>query len=454
MKPRLFYWLVCIGFILFAGEVYLFSAPKNVDALFAHAFNNNDHESVEQVPVAADTAAVHENVSEKPGPVALPVAVAQPQVVLQPQLKPNVESQQEKEPTATPTPIPGTNSEIKQVTVSKTLKLPDLAQDTRDYPRIPATTFPETKDGKPLQFIVFAFDGSGALSSWDQTYLFAQDMRKKVSHFSFTYFINPVYLLTSANKDVYMSPDGVIGASAIGFGGSEDSIKTRITDINRAIHDGHDVESHAVGHWNGSKFSSEQWNHELESFNKLVFGMGALYPGYNIELNPKDLIGFRAPELGTDDHMYTTLHDLGYKYDTSKVQIHPAWPRKDSNGIWEFPLDVISRGTSGKNVLAMDFNFYFVQTNAKSTAHRGTSDWNHLYQETFLSYQNYFQSHYDGGRAPVYMANHFGFWNDGVYWEVMKQVAQDECTKPDVFCGSYKDLYDYMELHPELEGVK
>jgi peptidoglycan/xylan/chitin deacetylase (PgdA/CDA1 family) len=450
MSSKLFYWLACIGLMLFAGEMYLFSIPKNGDAIFAYAFNTIQKDG-EQIPVIVDEPSAHENVSDQPksdiSKPEQPKQAQQPASVSTPAVIPEIVLEQE------PQEVPKTEIP-KQNSTSGDLKLPQLTQDTQEYPRIQPTVFPKPTGEKPLQFIVFAFDGSGLLSSWDQTYDFAREMRKSVGHFSFTFFINPVYLLTSENKNVYTSPDGVVGASAIGFGGSAGSIKTRISDINRAIHDGHDIESHAVGHWDGSKFSGDQWNHELESFNKLVFGMNDLYLGYSIELNPKDLIGFRAPELATDSAMYTVLNNLGYKYDTSKVQIHPAWPTKELHGIWEFPLDVILRGASGKNVLAMDYNFYFVQTNAKSILHKGTPEWNRYYQETLSSYENYFQSHYETSRAPVYMANHFGFWNDGLYWEVMKQIAREECQKPDVFCGSYRDLYNYMELHPELEGIK
>lgn len=334
-----------------------------------------------------------------------------------------------------------------------TLVLPPLVKQTKEYPiRKPREEFPQPTTGEALQFVVFAFDGSSSLESWKQTLSFATEMRNTVPNFSYTYFINPVYLLTGSNRNIYMSPEGKAGSSAIGFGGSTENVQKRIMFINQALEEGHNIESHAVGHWNGKSFSKEQWAHELESFNRIFFGTNALYPGYEIHMNPKNLVGFRAPELGVNSVLYETLHGIGYQYDTSRTQYKPVWPKKESNGLWQFPLDVIKLGSTNRNILAMDYNFYYTQTGAKSTTKKDTPEWEALHKETLESYMNYFQSRYYGNRAPIYIANHFGLWNDGVYWETMKDVAKNVCTLPDVWCGSYRDLMDYMNLHPELSG--
>ena len=41
--------------------------------------------------------------------------------------------------------------------------------------------------------------------------------------------------------------------------------------------------------------------------------------------------------------------------------------------------------------------------------------------------------------------NHFSQWNDGIYWEAMKEFARKVCDLPNVRCSTFSDLVKYME---------
>ncbi len=58
---------------------------------------------------------------------------------------------------------------------------------------------------------------------------------------------------------------------------------------------------------------------------------------------------------------------------------------------------------------------------------------------------SYFRKEYNGSRAPINIGHHFSMWNDGVYWEALKDFAQEVCGKENVSCTSYAKLVDYLD---------
>ncbi len=64
-----------------------------------------------------------------------------------------------------------------------------------------ATTTPE---GKPYQYVNFAFDGSRSIGDWKKTLDFAKSMKNAGTEIHFTYFINAIYLVPEIHKDIYV----------------------------------------------------------------------------------------------------------------------------------------------------------------------------------------------------------------------------------------------------------
>ncbi len=299
------------------------------------------------------------------------------------------------------------------------------------------------------QFVVLAFDGSRSLAMWDKTLTFAEEMKAKGYPIHYTYFLNAVYFLDPPNYKIYQAPHEKAGVSNIGFATSKSDVLARIAQINRAIKDGHDIGSHNAGHFNGTHWTYDEWVGQFKLFNSIMFNLKERDPEYQLNLQANQVTGFRAPELGVNPDMYKALKDMGFTYDTSKVGKPTDWPTKDKYGLWQFSLPTIYvkdiHTQKNKLTIGMDYNFYVQQSGAKDRLKRGTSLWNTAYENTLLGYKEYFYKNYNGNHAPVYVANHFSYWNDGLYWQVMQDFASEVCVLKDVRCVSFKELEQYME---------
>jgi hypothetical protein len=300
----------------------------------------------------------------------------------------------------------------------------------------------------PPQYVLLAFDGSLNTAFWEESLAFAKATTDAGKPMKFTYFISGTYFIPDALKadhaKGYLAPHGLgWGKSAIGWGGTADVIKGRVDWVDRAATEGHEIASHANGHFDGTQWTYGDWKSEFDQFNSIFFGERAVKKLSNTALT--DIVGFRAPLLGQGPGLYQVLNERSYTYDTSKTSAPTYWPQKNGN-VWNFPLAELRIVGSGKKTLSMDYNFYYSQS-------RGVADPDHagLYRkQMFDTYMAYFKGNYYGNRAPVHIGHHFSKWNGGAYWAAMQDFAKEVCGKPDVKCVTYKELAKYMEsLTPE-----
>lgn len=299
---------------------------------------------------------------------------------------------------------------------------------------------------RPPQYVLLAFDGSLSLNMWKETLDFARENQLK-----FTYFISGVYFLLNSNKKQYIEPTHGAGKSAIGFGGkSAEDIHHRVEWVNTAYDEGNEIASHANGHFDGGKWTLEQWESEIDQFYNLIFDVFynngifsfSFFKPYHFG---KDQIrGFRAPLLGQNPAMYESLHRRAYTYDTSKVSGPTYWPEK-IRGIWNFPLAEVRIAGTAKKTLTMDYNFYYAHSNGKPDP----ANFSQYKKEMTDTYLTYFFNNYYGNRAPVHIGHHFSKWNGGAYWEAMKEFAHEICGLPEVKCVTYAELNAFMESLPE-----
>lgn len=317
----------------------------------------------------------------------------------------------------------------------------------------PASTTP--------QYVMLAFDGSKSLDLWQQTRDFAAAMNASGTPVHFTYFINAVYFMTRDQANIYQGPHQPRGFTPIGFSDSRADVVARIRQVNAAIAEGHEIGSHAVGHFSGANWSVADWRQEFNAFNNILFyqadtllpppafsSASARQGTTRLALTPSLIHGFRAPELGVSPALYPTLKEFGFTYDVSGVGEATAWPTKDAYGIWHIPLATIELGPNKTPVLAMDYNLWAVQTQNKNILHRGTSEWEAAKKEVVDAFMAYFYLNYKGNRAPVVMGNHFSQWNDGLYWEAMKDFARRVCGLPETHCTTYSDYVRYLDTLP------
>lgn len=131
---------------------------------------------------------------------------------------------------------------------------------------------------------------------------------------------------------------------------------------------------------------------------------------------------YDAPELGQSSGLYQVLAEDQFRYDTSKVANENYWPQQE-NGIWNFPLGQLKTALTRKNVVLMDYNFYYVHSRPRPNSSRAK-----FYEEDmFKTYMNYFQQNYQENRAPVHIGHHFSAWNSGAYWNAMFRFAEAVC---------------------------
>ncbi len=289
---------------------------------------------------------------------------------------------------------------------------------------------------RPPQFVLLAFDGSLNLDFWQESRAFAKSPKGKNA--KFTYFISGTYFVPDARKTTYQAPRQAAGKSAIGFGGTADAIALRYGQLKLARDEGHEIASHANGHYDGTAWNAAEWKSEFDQFDSLIFGSAANTSG----IKAADIKGFRAPLLGAGPALFTTLAARGYGYDTSRTAAPDYWPKK-LGGVWNFPLAQLRIVGSGKRTLSMDYNFYYTQSN-------GTPDPGKAAQyekEMYDTYMAYFQANYTGNRAPVHIGHHFSKWNGGAYWNAMRRFTERVCGLPEVRCVTNTELQKFVDTN-------
>lgn len=302
---------------------------------------------------------------------------------------------------------------------------------------------------RPPQFVLLAFDGSLSHEMWKQTRQFAAEMKGQGKDVRFTYFISGVYYLAHKNRGQYLAPGYGAGRSHIGWGKDDADLLGRFEHTNQAFLEGHEIASHANGHFDGSKWTEEQWTSEFEQFYDFLFGffrnnalthVREFAKGWSF--TKENVIGFRAPLLGYSPGLWTTLKKFNFRYDTSRVAAATYWPEKmRDGGYWNFPLASLRVAGSGKRTLSMDYNFYVAQSGGKPDLANAA-----LYEEqTLQTYLQYFDLNYNGNRAPIDIGHHFSLWNDGAYWKALKRFAAAVCGLPEVRCVTYTELADFMD---------
>lgn len=297
--------------------------------------------------------------------------------------------------------------------------------------------------GVPPQFVLLAFDGSQSLDAWQKSRQFSECMEEKGVDVRFTYFISGVYFVTRSDRALYKPPGNRrAGSSDIGWAKSAEKIGLRLEQVNLAYGEGHEIASHAVGHFDGSKWSESDWNREFDYFDKFIFSAHEIndLPGF-LAFERSAIQGFRAPLLGNSKGLYETLRKRGFRYDTSKTARSNYWPEKQ-NEVWNFPLASLTSAFSGKSVLSMDYNFYYLHSRAKPNS----ANAKRYEEDTLQTYIKYFESNYYGNRAPIHIGHHFSAWNKGAYWKAMLRFAEKVCGLPQVQCVTYSELADFMDL--------
>ena len=202
---------------------------------------------------------------------------------------------------------------------------------------------------RPPQFIVMAFDNCTELERWQELTDFAAELNKGGARIHFTFFVSASNFIADASRNIYEGPHQRRGYSRISFGGTPEQIRKRVEYVNALYRSGHEIASHAVGHFNGRSWSAADWEKEFRAFGQILKNVGPNngLPGSKFAFAVTDVIGFRAPYLAKGAALYSTLKAHGFRYDTSGVGQADAWPEK-IDGLWRFNLAMLRiQGSAG-----------------------------------------------------------------------------------------------------------
>src|SRR5215813_6821289 len=148
---------------------------------------------------------------------------------------------------------------------------------------------------RPPQFVVMAFDNCTELDRWQELVDFAAGMNQDGERVHFTFFLSGINLLADASRMLYEGPRARRGYSRINFGGSAGDVRKRVDYLNALNAGGHEIASHAVGHFNGASWSAAEWTREFRSFNDILDNVGthnALPEGAALAFAHTRVVGF------------------------------------------------------------------------------------------------------------------------------------------------------------------
>jgi hypothetical protein len=293
---------------------------------------------------------------------------------------------------------------------------------------------------KRKQLVIVSFDGAHDNLLWEKSRAMA---KRTGAHF--TYFLSCTFLFPKSERAQYQAPHEKRGRSNVGFAPDKEDTILRLGEIWLAKLEGHDIGSHACGHFDGGKWSAEDWKAEFTIFRQALktawqsAGVGEREPAGWQDFAEKGIKGFRAPYLSAGNGLVKALEADGFTYDASLVTKGPAMPVA-SGEIQRFGLPLIPEGTAQRPVIAMDYNLY--------VRHSGGFDRPNMAAEfterTYQAFRAAFDKQYQGKRIPLEIGFHFTLMNGGVYWNALERFAGEVCVKADVECISYRD---YVARH-------
>jgi peptidoglycan/xylan/chitin deacetylase (PgdA/CDA1 family) len=253
--------------------------------------------------------------------------------------------------------------------------------------------------------IVASFDGGESFARWDDTLAFARENNVK-----FTYFVSGVQFVPDADRKTYLYPPDPQkkGQSIIGFGGKKEEVENRIAVVKEAVAEGHDVQCHLNGHFTGLRWDEAAWRLEFSQFQTFTRFLPA--PARHV----------RFPMLAYGPSAYPALAEAGYAgifsvdKEDFKTFRRVSVPRPDGAvaTLYEFPIPYTILG--GFKLMFMDYNFYVADKSQGRAPQECRERMVKLYLEEAEKCLKQ--------RRPFFISHHFTHWQNGAYWEAMKET--------------------------------
>lgn len=289
------------------------------------------------------------------------------------------------------------------------------------------------EETKPKQLVIISFDGAHDNKLWERSRKLA---KKTGAHF--TYFLSCTYLINPVDRHAYEAPHEKAGASATGWAQSVPEIQARLGHIWQAHLGGHEIGSHACGHFDGKDWTKAEWKQEFRAFDKALLDawksndFGTLEPAGWADFVKTDIKGFRAPYLSSGPGLVAALKSKGFTYDASLISKGPA-KMESEDGLLRFALPRIPEGPDERLVIGMDYNLFVRHSGGLNSPGRADI----FAARTLDAFRAAFKRQYNGDRVPLQLGFHFVEMNGGAYWNALDAFLTETCGKRDVACVSY-----------------
>ncbi len=315
-----------------------------------------------------------------------------------------------------------------------------------------ALALPAHAAEKPEQLVIVSFDGAHDNAQWVKSRSMAT---RTGAHF--TYFLSCTFLKRwgSPEQEAYRAPHHGAGKSATGFAQTDREIRIRLDHIWNAHLEGHEIASHACGHFDGSGWSKADWMQEFAAFRQAlldgwrVAGIPQREPAGWKDFVTQGIIGFRAPYLALGEALPEAVRAAGFAYDASLVSHRPSLPLMD-RGLPRFGLPRIPEGPAGKPVIAMDYNLYARHSKTREEPARAAE----FEARSLDAFRAAFEREYNGKRMPLELGFHFVEMNGGAYWHALDRFLTETCRKPGVACVSYAEALGRLKSRLPIEKAE
>ncbi|MCO5160120.1 MAG: polysaccharide deacetylase [Mesorhizobium sp.] len=291
------------------------------------------------------------------------------------------------------------------------------------------------------QYMIVSFDGAKDNALWERSLKLADETGAR-----FTYFLSCVYFIPTESRSGYKAPGMRAGRSNVGFGDSPADVQVRLGHVWAAYQSGHEIASHACGHFDGKDWSQADWAAEFRTFGRVMSAAwtasGAEAPAGWDGFVRRGIKGFRVPYLSTSAGLAPALAEAGFAYDASGVSRGPQAPHRQG-AMTEFALPMIPEGPNGRRIIAMDYNLFVRHSGGFERA----SQADEFAERSYRAFRNAFDAEYAGARTPLQIGLHFQLMNGGAYWTALERFVRDVCVKPDVACVSYAD---WLSANPHV----